>query len=286
MTGLLPPLADPAAVAAMLGRPGLVLLDVSSDPQAYDRGHIPGAVYTDYGRDGWRVTRNGIVGLLPEPAYMEELIGELGIGNGDHVVIVAQGRDAYETAAAARVYWTFRVLGHAAVSILNGGMKAWRADRDRPIEHGMPGDHIAKNFAARFDETFFASEADVRGALARGLPLIDVRPHDQFLGINKTVDVARHGALPGAIHLPGSWLTLDNGGRFRDLAALGKLYGFAGVPMQGPAIVYCNTGHWSSLGWFVSVELLGNRAVKMYDGSMAEWSRDPDNPMVTAIDLD
>ena len=31
------------------------------------------------------------------------------------------------------------------------------------------------------------------------------------------------------------------------------------APTAGPAITFCNTGHWASLGWFVNSELLGNK---------------------------
>ncbi|MGH6815294.1 MAG: sulfurtransferase, partial [Hyphomicrobiaceae bacterium] len=41
----------------------------------------------------------------------------------------------------------------------------------------------------------------------------------------------------------------------------------------------CSTGHWASLGWFVSSEILGNKDAKMYPGSMAEWTADAGRPV-------
>lgn len=55
--------------------------------------------------------------------------------------------------------------------------------------------------------------------------------------------------------------------------------GLAQVDPQGPQIAFCNTGHLASLGWFVSSEPLGNPEVRLYDGSMADWSRAPDLPI-------
>ena len=49
--------------------------------------------------------------------------------------------------------------------------------------------------------------------------------------------------------------------------------------MSGEEITFCNTGHWASLGWFASHELLGNDKVRLYDGSMVEWSADDSLPM-------
>ena len=51
-----------------------------------------------------------------------------------------------------------------------------------------------------------------------------------------------------------------------------QLSKLAGVPTSGEQINFCNTGHWASTGWFVSSELLGNKKVKLYDGSMVEWT--------------
>jgi len=57
------------------------------------REHIPGAVFTDCTRDGWRVARDGVPGLLrDDPARLGELIGSLGISSDDHAVTVSAGR--------------------------------------------------------------------------------------------------------------------------------------------------------------------------------------------------
>ena len=95
----------------------------------------------------------------------------------------------------------------------------------------------------------------------------------------------RAGTLPGASNLPQSWFTVNDGGSFRSAAQLKELYQHAGVPTSGAQINFCNTGHWASLGWFVSYELLGNKQAKVYDGSMTQWSRNPKLPMVTKIKL-
>jgi len=57
------------------------------------------------------------------------------------------------------------------------------------------------------------------------------------------------------------------------------------VGKEDSPILFCNTGHWASVNWFVASELLGLKDARLYDGSMAEWSADPTNPMVaTAVD--
>ena len=51
---------------------------------------------------------------------------------------------------------------------------------------------------------------------------------------------------------------------------------YAQVSADQPVISYCNTGHWATTNWFVLSEVL-NKDVKLYDGSMVEWSANADN---------
>ncbi len=278
------PLVDAAWLKANLGRPDLVVLDVRGSRQAYMAGHIPGAVHTLYGgKKGWRVNTKTVKGVLPEPAYLERLIGGLGIGNDNHVVIVAGGYGAGEMGTATRVYWTFKVVGHDAVSILDGGMTAWLADRKNPLERGWTPPRPT-TFTARLRPELLADADDVRQAQASGT-LVDNRPTHQFMGINKSGSVKRHGTVPGAKSVPGVWLTRDDGGLFRNAESIKKLYELAGAPTEGATITFCNTGHWASLGWFVSYEVLGNKQTKLYDGSLADWTVDNKNPVERRVTL-
>jgi thiosulfate/3-mercaptopyruvate sulfurtransferase len=76
---------------------------------------------------------------------------------------------------------------------------------------------------------------------------------------------------------------VNNKGKLRLPGVLRELYAAAGVPAEGKQIAFCNTGHDAAIGWFVSSEILGNKAVKLYDGSLAEWSVDPHHPMESKI---
>src|SRR3546814_19768367 len=112
-----PPLVDPAWLAANGGRDGRVVLDVRNElgggggEAAYRAGHIPGAVYSNYLRSGWRTEMDGVPAQLPRQETLEALIGELGIANDSHVVVVSAGTDALDISRAARAHWTFQVIG-------------------------------------------------------------------------------------------------------------------------------------------------------------------------------
>ncbi len=285
------PLVDVAWVKSNIGKENVVFLDVRGrlaglSKADYLRAHIPGAVYTDYLKDGWRVKdKNGTPGMLPPTDKLEKLIGGLGIDNASHVVIIPNGGKALDMGTATRIYWTFKVLGLDNVSILDGGMLAYTKDVDKktkkpvnPLDRGAVKP-VAKTFKASLRQEMIVTKADVKAAMDSGVPLIDHRPNDQFIGINKHGKAARNGTIPGSLNLPENWLTQNGGGTFRPKSELEQLYAVAGVPLNGDEISFCNSGHWASLGWFTSSEIMGNKASKLYDGSMIEWTADKAMPV-------
>ena len=250
----------------------------------YMRGHIPCAVYTDYLKGGWRTMVNKVPGQLPPTNKIAKLIGDLGIDNNAHVVIYHAGKNALDLGSATRVYWTFKVLGHDNVSILNGGLMAYTADAKNKLEKGNKKP-AARNFKAKLNMAMIATKKDMLNAKANGVTIVDNRPAHQFVGINRHGKSKRNGTIPNSMNLPESWLTVNGGGKLRDVTSIRKLYKIAEIGTQGDSINFCNTGHWASLGWFVSSEMLGNDKVRLYDGSMVEWSADPSLPMDLQVNL-
>lgn len=288
------PLVDTQWLNANLGKPGIVVIDLTSgggrSQAEYMKAHIPGAVYSDYGKGGWRYTdANKVPGMLPPPEMLAKTIGNLGISNDSHVVIVPMGDKAVDMGAAARVYWTMKVAGHDKVSILDGGFTEWaRIDpkTKRPVNQlatgGVKPD--PKTFTVRLRKEMIVTAEDVKKAIENNVPLIDNRPNDFHLGLTRSPAATRAGTIPGSKNIQESFITKDNGGVFRSRAQLLAIYRAVGAPTEGDQITFCNTGHWAALGWFASSEILGNKKTKMYDGSMAEWTRLKDVPFEVKID--
>jgi thiosulfate/3-mercaptopyruvate sulfurtransferase len=268
------PLVDAAWAVAHIGQDDVRFLDIrGGGGDEFAAGHIPGAVFSDYFRAGWRTTNaDGTPGMLPPLADLEILIGGLGIANASHVVIVARGLSAGEMAGAARVFWTFKVLGHDAVSILDGGMTAYMALPLAPIESG-PTLAQARIFKASFRSELIATKQQVVASMESGGALLDLRPKNQFSGARGPGFVPRKGTIAGARNLPLTRLT--EGGAFKTPAALAAIFSAANAARDGPITCFCNSGHMAALGWFVAHALLGNAEARLYDGSMAEWSADP-----------
>ncbi len=271
--GAADPLVSVDWVKANLDKAGIVYVDFQA-PTDFLRGHIPGAVNSNYGKDGWREERAGdkVPDMLPAKLdSLGEMIGKLGIDNNTHVVLVPTGASSTDMGVGTRVYWTFKVLGHDNVSILNGGMAAWTKDKKNPLQAGAPKVE-PKTFKVAVRKDMIVTMDDVKKAKAAGVLLVDNRPEDQYAGINRHPKATESGTIEGAKNLPNTWVTVNGGGEFRDRSQLDQLYKVANVPTSGDQISFCNTGHWASVGWFVSSEIMGNKKAKMYDGSMTEWT--------------
>jgi thiosulfate/3-mercaptopyruvate sulfurtransferase len=234
-------------------------------------------VHSDYDKAGWRVTRDGVPFRLPGVAALEKLIGELGIDEDNHVVVVPAGVHASDFAAAARVYWTLKVAGLAQVSILDGGFAAW-AKQGHPVERGAR-EPSPKIFTASIDRKLIAGTPEVEQAERDHAALVDARPAAFFLGRDKAPQVSLYGHIGRAINLDHSSFYDPATNRLGPAAELARIA--AQVP-TGPSITYCNTGHWAATDWFVLSEILGRRDTRVYDGSMAAWTADARRPVVSS----
>ncbi|CAO3375149.1 sulfurtransferase [Azospirillum argentinense] len=267
------PLVDSAWLKGALDRPDLVVLDVRTPPSG---GFIPGSIHSDYAKAGWRATVDGVPGLLPETAVLEGLIGGLGIGNGDHVVLVASGLSAADMGNATRLYWTFKTLGHDRVSVLDGGFAAW-SDAGLPVVTAA-ATRPAATFTAAPREDLRAPLPVVAAAVADGsVPLLDSRSTEQFEGKAKSPQARVPGTLPGAVLIENGAFYSAAEKRFLPADAVKALADGAGTGES--TITFCNTGHLASVSWFALSELAGIGGVRLYDGSMSEWTADPARPV-------
>ena len=113
-----------------------------------------------------------------------------------------------------------------------------------------------------------------------GATLVDARPASFFAGKEKAPAAQAYGHIPGAVSLDSAIFYDAKTNRLKPRAELASLAAQA-VP-AGPAIAYCNTGHWAATDWFVLSELLGRRDAKLYYGSMVDWTSDASRPLVSA----
>lgn len=279
----MPALVDGQWVEAHGDDARLVVLDIQA-PANFRRFHLPRSVNASY--EQWRTKgQKTPAGMLPPIEYLEELLGSLGIGNQSRVLIVPTGLSAGEMAAAARVYWTFKALGHDEVGVLDGGLAAY-ADR-YGIARLKPDNWLPKPavYKAKPDPSLLVGVSEVQQALASKASLVDARSAGEYMGLHVGGEKERPGTLPGARNLPFDWLTENGSGQLLPLASQRKLFDALGIQQSGEQIHFCHTGSRAALSWFVAYGVLGNREAKLYDGSMAEWAPRGDLPLERKLNL-
>lgn len=269
---MIPPFVD----QAWLGRhrAEVVLADVRwyldgrSGEQAYERGHLPGAVYVELG-DVLSEPPSDSEGRHPlaSPERFAAGLGQLGIGAQDTVI-------AYDDAGgriAARLVWMLRVLGQPA-ALLDGGLTAWEG----PLEQGPAPERPAVATPVRpWPQDSLATIDQV--AASEGV-LIDGRDPSRFAGGPDPVD-PRSGHIPGARSVAAAENVDANGRLLPDSDLRARLIE-AGVGEKAEVISYCGSGVVACHNLLV-LEHLGLPSGRLYPGSWSQWSRDPTRPAET-----
>lgn len=279
----MPALVDSVWVDAHAGEADLVFVDIQP-PANFRRFHLPRSVNAPY--DQWRTKgKTEAAGMLPKVSYLENLLGRLGVRNQSRVVIVPTGLSAGEMAAAARVFWTFKVLGHEQIAVLNGGLAGY-ADR-YGVNKLRPDQFDPKpvTYKARVDKALLLDADQVLRALQSKSDFVDARSAGEFMGLHVGGEKDRPGTIPGSRNLPYDWLTDNASGQLHSIAAQTKLFDTLGIARSGEQIHFCHTGSRAALSWFVAYGLLGNMNAKLYDGSMAEWAPNSGLPLEQKIKL-
>jgi thiosulfate/3-mercaptopyruvate sulfurtransferase len=261
----------------------VVVLDVRDDVRTFrSEGHIARAVVVRWsavratGKEDGATLEN----VLPPPAQFAALMRKSGVNSDSSIVIASRGMSAGDIFMQTRLYWQLRYYGHDDVAILDGGAAAWTSDKHalakRPVRF-RTGNWEVK--AERKD--LLATTAEVERAIQSHSPvLLDTRGMREYLGLDRDASrVSAPGHIPGAKFFNSSlFLTQSPAPRFRSLADSRQLAAGLGVDVGQPAIAYSNTGDSAAAVWFVLSELLGNKRVAVYDGSMQAWTKSQARP--------
>ncbi len=258
-------------LARHLKDPDLRVLDASwylpsegRDAKAeYAAAHIPGARFFDI--DAIADTRSGLPHMAPSPEMFISRMRAMGIGDG-HQVIVYDGAGLF---SAARVWWTFRLMGKTDVAVLDGGFPKWRAE-GHPVED-MPPALRDRHMTVQRQAGLVKDVTQVAAAAKLGdHTIVDARSPGRFRGEEAE---PRPGVRPG--HIPGAvnvhYRSLLNGdGTMKSVADLMQIFALAGVDPDKPVITTCGSGVTAAI-LNLALERIGRRDHALYDGSWAEW---------------
>lgn len=247
-------------------------------------GHIPGAILVDYKKIRTKIKLGGVEyeKMLLGKSAMEALIQAHGVNQDSAIVIVSKGESGLDMTGATRLYWQLKYYGHDNMAVLDGGMAQWLKDgRNISIAKSAAGKGNWKATAER--KEILATSADVDAAVKGGkVQLVDNRPLNQYLGATyKKSYVYAPGHIPGAKSFPTELITgAGVPSNFNSTSQLASLSKAMGIDPGKPSIAYCNSGHLATGGWFYMSEIMKNKNVKMYDGSMHQWTKEK-RPVVT-----
>lgn len=265
------PLLSPTELQPLLANPAVRVID-ARDPKSYAQQHIPGAVNAPYGN--WRGPATN-PGTVPELPQLTTLVQALGLTPQTHAIVVTSGADTTDFGASARVYWTLKVLGLQELSILNGGMQAWSA-AGLPMD-SQPVKVKASTYQPQLDTRLIATREQVLSQIGdRKVRLIDARPAAFFRGETKHAAASVPGTVKGAVNLENSRWFAQGSSAMMSPADAQKVAADASLAPSDTVVSFCNTGHWAATNWFAMSEILGQKNVRLYPGSMVDWTQAPD----------
>ena len=264
-------LVSTAWLAAHRADPDLRLIDASwylpdsgrNAKAEYQTAHIPGARFFDI--DEITDHRSALPHMAPPPEKFISRLRAMGIGDG-HQVVIYDGSGLF---SAARVWWTFRLMGKTDVAVLDGGLPKWRAE-GREIED-MPPIVRDRHMTVSRQNHLVKDVTQVAHAAKLGeAEIIDARGAPRFKGeIPEPRPGLRAGHIPGAKNVPYSTL-LNPDGTMKSPEALRAVFEAAGVNLAQPAITSCGSGVTAAI-LSLALERIGHRNHALYDGSWAEW---------------
>jgi thiosulfate/3-mercaptopyruvate sulfurtransferase len=265
-------------LAAHLGEPDLRIVDGSwhmpqarRDPAAeFVAAHLPGAVFFDVDRIA--DTSSELPHMLPRPDDFARAVGALGIGDGDRVIVY----DSRGVVSAARVWWTFRVFGHDAVGVLDGGLPKWRAE-GRTLESGAVRP-APRAFTARFRPDLVRDVAQMKTNVATPREqVLDARSRGRFAGTEPEPRPGlRGGHIPGSLNLPYDELYAPDG-TLKAPPELRAAFAATGIDLGKPLVTTCGSGITASV-LALALHQVGRPDVAVYDGSWTEWASRDDTP--------
>jgi thiosulfate/3-mercaptopyruvate sulfurtransferase len=249
--------------------PNLVIIQVNFLKVDYDNEHIKGARYL---WPDW-LTANSPQGSYnpPDPKEATKVLQSLGVNKNSKVVLCHNFGDVSVT---ARMFITLENLGlRDRVSFLNGGLVAWKK-AGLPVTKEIPVVKKGDFVAAPSTPLLVDKEYVLQSLKTKSAEVVDARMKRFYDG--DPTGNPRDGHITGALNLAYTDM-IDSTNTIKPAEVLLKNFQAVLPDKNKEVVTYCFIGQTASVIYLTGRTLGYN--VKVYDGSMQEWSRLPELPM-------
>lgn len=244
-----------------------------SAAKEYLEEHIPGARHFDI--DIICDKSSSLPHMMPSAELFANTMDSMGIANSDHIVVYTKPN----CFSGARLWWMCRAFGHRNVSLLNGGIAAWK-DAGGAVQSlsEMPSTtsaSISTPYKANLNNNLVADLSNIQRVVDTGIAQIcDARSAGRFVGTAPEPRAGLDGGhIPGSLNLPFSLLVEDDDvTKFKDPADIRDAFKDAGVIFGSKIITSCGSGVTAAV-LTLGLDLLGQplENCPIYDGSWSEY---------------
>ncbi|SDL37642.1 sulfurtransferase [Microbacterium azadirachtae] len=234
--------------------------------------HIPGSRHVAIDTD-FSVPHPTQHDRHPEPQQLADRLAAFGVGATDRVV-------TYDTVGglwAARLWYLLDTIG-ADVRVLDGGLHAWRESGGNTVaSHSAPSVRPATPWQAQAVRPAWIELEEIT---TRTHPnnLVCALSRESFAGTEPT-RYSRRGHIPSTSNVPARELFTATG-RLRPADEIIKAFRDAGVDLNTEVLLYCGGGI-SATASALALRHAGVTHLRVYDGSLEEWSANPSLPLST-----
>lgn len=241
----------------------------------YAESHLPGAFFLSLDHDLAGPKGDGRSGRhpLPDPATLRARLESIGLTDARQLVVY----DADNASFAGRLWWLARWIGHEAVAVLDGGLRAWR-EAGFPLSSETRPPPVPGRLSVRAPLERAASVGMLMAdQSARSLRIIDARAPERWRGDTEPLDpVAGH--IPGALNRPLQH-NLRPDARFKPAEILrGEFARILAGHDPSHVVHSCGSGV-SACHNLLAMRHAGLTGAWLYAGSWSEWCADPARPV-------
>lgn len=268
VTAQVPILVTPQWLNEHKNDPNVVVVQVNFLQAEFENEHIPGARFL---WPSWLAPNSPQSSFnAPDSKAAEEILQQLGISNNSHVVVCHVKN---EVSPSARMFLTLEHLGlKGQVSFLNGGLDAWKKE-GYAVTKELP---VAKKGSFKVKpNTLLVNKEYVQKVLQSGV-VVDARATRYYDG--EPTGYLRNGHIAGAKNIPYTEL-VNTSNKFKSLDSLQNYFIPVVQDKKSEVVTYCFIGQTASVVYMAG-RVLGYD-IKLYDGSMQEWSWLENLPMET-----